>query len=343
MLQFEEMSWLEPYVSHNAAARQSAANAFEKNFYKLLNNSIFGKTMENVRQYRDLRIVVSASQLQKQAKKPSYLRTVRFIEDADFAAVEHRKTRVLLNKPIYVGLAILDLSKSVMYDFHYGVMKPAFGRSLRLLFTDTDSLAYQVTLPGGSHPDAYSMLESVKQHLDTSSFPRWHPLYSAENARVPGKFKDELCDGGRLGIMREFVGLRAKVYAMDILYLDQGFEGAGAGRQVKRLKGLKKDVVKRQVRLEDYRDMIQEAGVVGADARHAQVVLRSRLHQITTERQTKRSLSSYDDKRYVLACGVHTLAYGNVALTDGSLEHGCPFCAESFLAPNGTLDPSLPR
>jgi len=312
VLVFTERVWLEPYVSHNFQQRSRAANAFHTNFYKLLNNSIFGKTMDNVRLYRDMRIVSSGAQLAKYAKKPNYM-------------------------------AVLDISKSIMYDFHYGVLKPLFGQRMRLLFTDTDSLAIEVTLPGMG-PDAYDMLQDVAEWLDTSSFPPWHPLFSAANKKVPGKFKDELCAGGKLGVMQEFVGLRAKCYAMSVGFLDEGYDRAGAVRETKRLKGIKSAVVQRQLRLDDYRQMIVDVGAAEADSTAVQVVLRSRLHAINTEQQTKRALSSYDDKRYVLSCGVHTLAYGNGMIESGGLSDGCPFCADAFVDPqDSSRDPALPR
>lgn len=342
VLCFDESPWLQPYVEHNALRRQQAANAFEKDHYKLLTNSIFGKTMENIRRYRDVRLVMSAEKLLRYTRRPQFLRLVRFAGDGDFGAVELRRTVITLTKPIYAGQAILDISKAHMYNFHYSIVKPEFGDSVRLLFTDTDSLAYAVTLTPGQDDTYDTKLPRLKQHLDTSSFPRWHHLYSAENARVPGKFKDELCDGQRLGIMSEYIGLRAKVYCYSVVYLDEEWDAAATQKVVKKAKGIKKDVVKSKLNMDDYRDMIKDVESVGPDMEQQQVVLRSRLHVINTERQKKRALSSYDDKRYVLPCGVHTLAYGNVMLTDGTLQQGCPFCAESYKYDDGTVDPSIP-
>jgi hypothetical protein len=264
LLVFREERWLAPFVDHNAAARQTAANDFEKGFYKLLNNSTFGKCMENVRGYRDFRICVNRAQYQRQTKKPTYSRTVRFGGDSvNFCIVEQRRNKVRLDKPIYVGQAILDSSKAVMYEFHYGVMKPVFGDGMRLLFTDTDSLAYVVRTPPGLN--AYAALKHVSGYLDLSAFPAWYPLHSPQNARVPGKFKDELCGGGQLGVMEEFVGLRAKVYAYSVAVLDPNFTEPGEAREVKKLKGLTKRVVKGEMRLADYRSMVQPMAGVGAD------------------------------------------------------------------------------
>lgn len=102
----------------------------------------------------------------------------------------------------------------------------------------------------------------------------------------------------------------------------------GRDREVKKLKGLKKGVVKEGIQLAEHRGMVQPMAGVGADLLHAQVILRSRLHVISTELQVKRSLSSYDDKRYIFPCGLHSMAYGNVHLTAAAAasEGSCPFC-----------------
>ena len=128
------------------------------------------------------------------------------------------------------------------------------------------------------------------------------------------------------------------MYSYCVEYYDAEYERTGHRKEVKRLKGLKKNVVDREIGMQDYRSMVRSMDQVDVDLRHAQIMLRSRRHIITTDRLVKRSLSSYDDKRYLLPCGVHTLAYGNACLSDGSLEDGCPFCADSLSG-----EPYLPK
>ena len=204
VVRFKEDRWLAPYVSHNARMRQQARNEFEKGFWKLLNNSIFGKAMENVRLYKEAKFAANAKQLKYQVRKWSYDCTITLEPSEPLAIVRHRKTAVTLDKPIYLGVAIMDLSKTIMYKFHFGEMKPLFKDRLRLLFTDTDSLAYEVTMkPQGEEKNAYELLlEVAAKVLDGSSFPEWHAVYQAacQNAKRPG-FSRMSCAVGAFGVL----------------------------------------------------------------------------------------------------------------------------------------------
>ena len=121
----------------------NAKNSFEKDFFKLMNNSVFGKTMENLRKQVDVRLVTDNEKLTKLASKPTYVSSKIFNED--LVAVHKIKETITLNRPAYVGMCILqDLSKTLMYDFHYNYIKKKYGNKVKLLFTDTDSLTYEI-------------------------------------------------------------------------------------------------------------------------------------------------------------------------------------------------------
>ena len=122
--------------------RTAAANEFEKDFFKLMNNSVFGKTMENIRNRADIKLVNNKKQAKKLAANPSFNHYNIFSED--LVAIHMKKTRLVFNKPVYLGLCILDLSKTLMYDFHYNYNKQKYGDKAKLLFTDTDSLMYEI-------------------------------------------------------------------------------------------------------------------------------------------------------------------------------------------------------
>jgi hypothetical protein len=352
MLTFDEKPWLAPYIDANISKRQAAKNEFEKGFYKLLNNSLFGKTMENVRKYRRISLVQDASQLARRVRKATYRRTVPLAGSDTLAAVEMAVGVAKLDKPIYVGQAVLDISKAHMAAFHHGVWRQLFGGASRLLFTDTDSLAYEVRYDG----DAYAKLEAIKGHLDTSSYPEGHPLASMTNTGVTGVFKDEMPSkvalGGVgtppikcLGVMSEFVGLRAKMYAYSKRLLpwplpepgSPALLPAGAKMDVedKRAKGISRVTLRNEVRLADYRtlakvrlqDLTRDQPPPPTSMRHHVVSIRSRRHILTSERASKRSLSAYDDKRHVLQCGKHTLAHGNGRIANGEGRPECPFCS----------------
>ena len=217
----EGSQWLEKYITLNTELRTAAANEFEKDFFKLMNNSVFGKTMENIRNRVDIRLVNNKKQAEKLSAKPNFYHCNIFSED--LVAIHMKKTKLVFNKPVYLGMCILDLSKTLMYDFHYNYIKQKYGDKAKLLFTDTDSLMYEIQTE-----DFYKGISSgVKQRFDTSDYPPDHPsgIPSGLNKKVIGMFKDE---GGK--VIDEFVGLRAK------LYLYKMFEG----EESKKCKGVKK-------------------------------------------------------------------------------------------------------
>jgi hypothetical protein len=142
VLQFSQRPWLREYIMFNTDKRALATNDFEKNFFKLMNNSVFGKTLENVRQRQNIKLITDETKLNKYVKKPGYISSKIFNEN--LMAVHNVKEKLVLDKPIYVGFCILELSKWLMYDFHYGYMKKNYDMNAQLLFTDTDSLCYEV-------------------------------------------------------------------------------------------------------------------------------------------------------------------------------------------------------
>ena len=135
-IKFREEAWLEPYIMTNTELRKNTKSDFEKDFFKLMNKSVFGKTTENIRNRVDIRLVNDRRKAEKLAAKPNFKHLTIF--DEDLAAVHMKITKILFNKPVYCGMAILDLSKTLMYDFHYNYIKQKFDEKAKLLFTDTD-------------------------------------------------------------------------------------------------------------------------------------------------------------------------------------------------------------
>ena len=203
---FEESCFMKSYIDLNTNMRAKGTTDFEKDFYKLMNNSVFGKTMENVRNRVNVKLVTNEKALNKLVKKPNYKRVSEFHEN--LVAVHMEKTTVELDKPIYLGMSILDLSKTLMYKFHYNHIKPKWGDDVELLFTDTDSLCYEIQTD-----DVYKDIsKDVDEWYDTSNYDKNHPsgLYSSKNKKVIGFYKDEC--GGKF--ISEFVGLKAKSYSI---------------------------------------------------------------------------------------------------------------------------------
>ena len=155
-----------------------------------MNNSVFGKTMENLRKRVDIKVVRTygspkeKEQIRKITAKSNYDRAVIFSEE--LLALHSHKTRLKLNKPVYVGMCVLDLYKHLMYDWYYHTLKRKYGSNCTLLYTDTDSLLVDLKTP-----DVYTDMESMKTHYDFSDYPKDHPLFSEQNKKVIGKFKDE--------------------------------------------------------------------------------------------------------------------------------------------------------
>ena len=288
-IKFEESAWLKQYIDLNTNLRAKANNEFEKDFFKLMNNSVFGKTMENIRNRVDVRLVTSEKVVKKLVSKPNFHHRTIFNEN--LVAVHMKKTKLVFNKPIYLGMCILDLSKTLMYDFHYNYMKSKYGEKSKLLFTDTDSLAYEIETE-----DFYSDISpDVETMFDTSNFPKDHQsgIETGVNKKVVGMFKDEC--GGK--ILSEFVGLWAKLYSYKML----------EGNEEKRCKGVKKAVVKKSISFDDYKRCLFS----GISQRRTMNVIRSHKHEIYTEEVNKIALSRDDDKRIILQDGIHTLAYGH--------------------------------
>ena len=137
--------------------------SFKKDFFKLMNNSVFGKTMENLRKRVDVKLVTNEKQLDKLTAKPTFVSSKIFNEN--LMAVHKIKETLTLNRPAYVGMCILDLSKTLMYDFHYSYIKKKFGNKTKLLFIDTDSLTYEIKME-----DIYEDLWKSKEPFDNSDY-----------------------------------------------------------------------------------------------------------------------------------------------------------------------------
>ena len=291
-IKFEESTWLKQYIDLNTTLRAKANNDFEKDFFKLMNNSVFGKTMENIRNRVDVRLVNDKRMAKKLAAKPNFKHCTIF--DENLVAIHMKKTKLVFDKPVYLGMCILDLSKTLMYDFHYNYMKTKYGTKAKLLFTDTDSLAYEIKTE-----DFYKDIAGdVAAKFDTSNFPKNHPsgIPTGINKKVVGMFKDEA--GGE--IIEEFVGLRAKLYSYKMLH----------GNEEKRCKGVKKPVVKKTIQFEDYKRCL----FTGKEQLRTMNVIRSHRHNIYTEEVNKVALSANDDKRVISKDGIHTLAHGHNSL-----------------------------
>ena len=141
-IKFYQSPWMEPYIRKNTELRKLASSSFENDFFKLMNNSVFGKNIENIRKWQNIILVDNRKLALNVSSKPNFDRVTIF--DENLVAVHMKKTEVYFNKPIYVGQAILDISKTSMFDFHYNYIRKKYNNKAELLFTDTDSLMYLI-------------------------------------------------------------------------------------------------------------------------------------------------------------------------------------------------------
>ncbi|XP_036139531.1 uncharacterized protein LOC118644648 [Monomorium pharaonis] len=262
VLKFAQSPWLRKYIELNTQFRTLAKNDFEKNLYKLMNNAVFGKTMENVRTHVDVKLLTKWDGrygAEAMIAKPNFHSRSVFSEN--LIAIELRNLEVKFNKPIYVGMCILDISKICLYEFHHEYMHHCI---------------------------------AINAKFDTSDYPIGNAYgMPLENKKVPGLMKDE--NNG--AIMTEFVGLRAKMYAMRV----------DGKKDTKKAKGVKSSVVARTITFDDYTRCLREE----IEMTRRQSCIRSKLHEVYTISEKKIALSPYDDKRYLVPDSTETLPWGH--------------------------------
>ena len=285
---------MKEYIDFNTKLRTDAKNDFEKDFYKLMNNAVFGKTMENIRKHRNIKLVNNEEAYLQAVMKPNVKSGTLF--GPNLMGCEMGKIKVVMNKPVYMGQAILDLSKIVMYEFHYDYMKCKYtDNKLTLCYMDTDSLIYDIQMD-----DFYKdIANDVESRSDTRGYVPNRPLPMGKNKNVIGLMKDEL--GG--GMMSEFITLRHKMCAYKV-----------RSSESKKCKGIKKCVVKKTISFEDYK-----ACLFGGEASYrSQLMFRSLKHEVRMLEVNKLALSRDDDKR-ITVDGIASLTRGHWATRVGPL------------------------
>ena len=278
----------------NTKLRSEAKSEFEKDFFKLMNNAVFGKMTENVREHKDIKLVVTEEKRKKLTSQPNFMTSTIFSEK--FEAIEMRKTSVLMNKPIAVGQSILDKSKELMYEFRYDVMKHMYKDKIKLLYMDTDSFIMHI------HADDIfkDMNTILHEWFDTSKYDKKlnRPIEHNVNKKVIVKFKDEL--NGM--IMTEFIAIRPKVHGYRYLkdYVIN---------KEKKCKGTAKHVVKNTINF----DMLKQTLFNNQTVMCTQQRFRSDKLVMNTEIVNKKALSNRDNERLRTFDGITTFPKGTNA------------------------------
>ena len=275
VIQFNQKAWLKPYIDTNTKLRTEAKNDFEKDYFKLMNNAIFGKIMEHVRKHRDIELVTTDKRRNQLVSEPNDHTTKYFSEN--LMAIEMKKTKVKMNKPIYIGMSIIHISKTLMYELRYDYIKPKYRDKVKLCYMDTDSFIIHIKTE-----DLYEdIADDVEKWFDTSNYNEdgKRPLSIGKNKKVIGLFKDELGEK----IKKEFVALRPKTYAY---LMDDDSE-------MKIAKGTKKCVIKRILKFNDDKNCQSNDKII----LKSQQRFKSDCYNVYTEQINKIALSSNDHKR----------------------------------------------
>jgi hypothetical protein len=285
IIRFNQKPWCRELVMKVSDLRKMASDNFEKDLFKLVINSIFGKSAQQVRNKMNVKIVNSVAKAKFYTKKANF---VKFeILSPDVVIIFMRHVKVVLDKPIYTAFTVLEVSKVFMYDWHYNKVKKWYGNNAQFLFTDTDSLAYHIKTK-----DFYKDLEKHKDEFDFSGFDESHPLYSTKNKKVIGKMKDE-SDGK---ILYSFIGVSPKMYSF-----------AGKGIHKLALKGVKTNIRNKFVTHDIFKKVLLEQKKYLCSMN----LIRSKQHVLTTSNLTKVAIHSFDSKRFILEDGFSTLAHNH--------------------------------
>ena len=242
--------------------------------------------MENIRKHRNIKLVNNEEEYLKNVMKPNFKSGT--LLGPNLMSCEMGKVRVVMNKLVYLGQAILDLSKTIMYEFHYDYMKQKYNDDkFKLCYMDTDSLIYSIKTE-----DFYKdIADNVEARFDNSDYIPDRPLPVEKNKKLIGLMKDVL--GGE--IMKEFVSLRPKMYSYKV-----------GNSEPKKCKGIKKCVVEKMISVGNYKRCL----FGGEQSHRNQLLFRSRTHEVRTLEVNKLALSREDDKRISIN-GVGSYAIGH--------------------------------
>lgn len=281
--EYKQKPFMKQYIDQNTESRRLSVTKFGKNFYKLMNNSVYGKCMENVKNRINFRLIST----EEEAWRVKNLKHFTIFDD-NLVGVHILKKVICLNKPVYIGQTVLDDSKQMMYDFHYNFMLKQFPRKdVDILMTDTDSLFYQIR-----NHEINDVFAKHKDLFDFGNYDKKHPLYDNKNDKVIGKMKNE----SPTSAIVEYCGLRSKMYAFNSI--DNDF--------TQHCKGIKTSVCKENFTLESYKNTLFNH----KNEKVKQCGIRSFGHELYTVEVTKIGLSYFDDKVFICDDNIHTYNFG---------------------------------
>ena len=298
-ISFRQEAYLKPYIDLLSKLRAEARSEFKKRLFKLLANSLYGKFIQDVRKYCEIKFAFSEKQLQKYCKNPFFVSTQSIGKNKNVHMVFIRKPKIKLNRLYAVGFSILELSKLHMFSLWYEELFSTFGEDLHLVLTDTDSFIMRVN--NHSKTEALSKIAHI---MDFSNYPPSHPLYNECVKKVPGYLKDEYPNAN----IEEVVAVKSKCY---FLKLDKAKNHVVC-------KGIAKRVSD-TFPIELYRQCVYDNDVI---VRSSMTAIRAKKHKLRTVEVTKVCMSSGDDKRYQ-TCAIHSVPYGSI---NSGINEDCRKC-----------------
>ena len=267
--------------------RKLAKDIFTRNLFKLVMNSIYGKSLQNQRNKKHYDLITNEEKFLKATTRNTF-HSFDIIHP-EIVGVRSVPKTVLLDRPIYLGFCILEMSKLHMFKFYYEVIQPEYGtENVKILEIDTDGIIFAF-----HNIDPFDFMLRNERYFDTSNYPGAHALYSTKNKQKPGLFKNEY----PAKCIQEFIGLKSKMYSLQ--FTDD--------RNVKKGKGVPHNVIN-TLNHSDHVESLTNLRVLDKSF----CAIRSIKHQLHTVQQNKICLSCFDDKRYILENGIDTLAYGHV-------------------------------
>ena len=297
-----QAAWMEPFITFNTLKRTAATSKFEKDFFKLMNNSCYGKLIEDIRKRMRVTAILNGARATRLTKKPQV--SGFHILDEEVTLLQSIPRIATLNKPIAAGFQVLESAKLLMADWWYCKLKPKYGDGIKLLMSDTDSFLYQVKTE-----DIYKDMIEMKEDMDMSEYPKGAciktsegllPLYDGINKKVIGKMSDEKPGD----IISEVVALKPKMYS--IKTQSYWYPSIDPYPTTKRAKGIPK-VAQKRMTFDDYLHILKTSSTSTTKFRS----IRSIKHVNKTLEFKKRALSAFDDKKFILDDGICTLSYGH--------------------------------
>lgn len=299
-VEFKQKNFIAPFIEKCTIERQKANSKFEQDQFKKLANSTYGKTIQNVRGYINVKLHTNIKSLQKAIASHTFKYFT--IIDTNLVQTNHFTPTIIHDKPLFIGATILELSKHFMYDFYYNKLtSPNF--NVDLGFSDTDSFLFKTN-------NSKKCLKHLQPIMDFSNYPKNHKLFSQSNKSKLGYFKDEL--GGSL-MCKEFIGLRAKCYALKLQQNETKLEK-------KVCKGLGRIAIKNRLKFDHYKQCLFSKKNFRFDY-HS---IKSTKQNVKTVRINKKALSHFDSKRWIFNCGIHSSPYGSKLINQ--FYEKCPKC-----------------